>query len=122
MARLLGYGIGLLILSTIWAICILLCLTFSRRRGLESGLPYIAIGAIISLIIYLWPKELCDTIVLEDFVDTRPIDYIGIPRIIFTAIILIVAVFASCRLITAQLTTTIRPQRIAPTNRKPLFS
>ena len=93
-----------------------------NRNYRESGLPYIVIGAIISLVFYVWPKESCNVVVVEDFADNRPIDYIGIPRIIFTVIILIVAIFATCKLITTQLTTTIRPQRIAPAKRKPLFS
>uniref|UniRef100_A0AC34RE56 Uncharacterized protein n=1 Tax=Panagrolaimus sp. JU765 TaxID=591449 RepID=A0AC34RE56_9BILA len=44
MAQLFGFGIGVLIISTVWALSVLLCLIFSRRRGLQNGFPYIVLA------------------------------------------------------------------------------
>ncbi|KAI6177311.1 hypothetical protein M3Y97_00892900 [Aphelenchoides bicaudatus] len=89
--RIAGLGIGVILLSTIWAICLLLCLLLSRRRGIESGIKYILLAAIPTIILVFWPKNPCTQPTAPT--DTHlPIDHIAIPRIILAAFLMLLCV------------------------------
>uniref|UniRef100_A0A7E4ZZA1 Transmembrane protein 218 n=1 Tax=Panagrellus redivivus TaxID=6233 RepID=A0A7E4ZZA1_PANRE len=95
MARIFGFGIGLIILTTTWAIMVLLCLIFSRRKGFQVGFIYIVFAGIITAILHFWPKEPCNPADEPPITSETVIDVPGIPRFIFAGILLVASIFST---------------------------
>ncbi|KAI6215923.1 hypothetical protein M3Y94_00442000 [Aphelenchoides besseyi] len=90
--RVSGLGIGVILLSTIWGIGLFCCLLFSRRQGIQSGLKFVVIALIPTLILWFWPRNQCDTELPEITDVDLPIDYVAIPRILLAIILVILSI------------------------------
>ncbi|CAD5216164.1 unnamed protein product [Bursaphelenchus okinawaensis] len=93
--RIGGLGPGVIILATLWGVCMTLYLAFSRSRGVQAGLKYIILAAVPTAILLLWPRESCDNV--EELIadsERLPTDYIAIPRFVLAGtLVLLVFVF-----------------------------
>uniref|UniRef100_A0A0K0EWT6 Uncharacterized protein n=1 Tax=Strongyloides venezuelensis TaxID=75913 RepID=A0A0K0EWT6_STRVS len=54
-----GLGIGVVIILTIWLFLLIISLLY-YKRGIKVILPNIIIGIFLSTIIIVWPKEICN--------------------------------------------------------------
>lgn len=58
MATVAGIGIGLFILAFVWALCIFMCIAFSRAQGnlAYAAVGFILIAIILTLILWFMPR------------------------------------------------------------------
>uniref|UniRef100_A0A914EBT8 Transmembrane protein 218 n=1 Tax=Acrobeloides nanus TaxID=290746 RepID=A0A914EBT8_9BILA len=113
-ARIAGLGLGVIILTTLWAICLALFIIMSRRRGIQSGFAYIVLALLITVILYFWPKHLCEPKAQIETSDSMKIDYLAIPRIVFIVILSILLIIMGINFVRLSL--------MNPVHAKPLKS
>jgi amino acid transporter len=58
MATVGGIGIGLFVLAFVWALCIFLCIAFSRAQGgvAFAAVGFILIAVILTLVLWFMPR------------------------------------------------------------------
>ena len=59
--RIFGVGLGVFLLSAIWVLCILGCLSATRKKGIQFGIVYPFLGSIITVLLLVWPRQQCSS-------------------------------------------------------------
>ena len=58
MATIAGIGVGLFVLAFVWALCLFLCVAFSRAQGAiaNAGIGLILLAVVLTLILWFFPR------------------------------------------------------------------
>ncbi|KAL3104837.1 hypothetical protein niasHT_024036 [Heterodera trifolii] len=121
-----GVGFGIVLLGTLWTLCLFGCAASVRKHGIRSSVVYPLVGAVLTFGLMIWPREDCqnglrhrgedeETAVTDanatagnttahtaatsafGYGEEELIDWLAIPRAVFAISLLFLSLFAISR-------------------------